>query len=42
MGSQLFWNGNKRLTEFYNINDYSKIDGFIYDNCNCIGLALRI
>jgi len=24
---------NVRLTEFYNTNDYSKIDEFIYDNC---------
>ena len=24
---------NARLSEFYNTNDYSKIDGFIYDNC---------
>lgn len=24
---------NKRLTEFYNSNDYSVIDGFIYENC---------
>lgn len=24
---------NERLTEFYNTNDYSKIDNFIYDNC---------
>ena len=24
---------NTRLSEFYNTNDYSKIDKFIYDNC---------
>lgn len=24
---------NMRLTEFYNTNDYSKIDSFIYENC---------
>jgi Fic family protein len=24
---------NKRLTDFYNTNDYSLIDGFIYENC---------
>ena len=24
---------NKRLTDFYNSNDYSCIDGFIYENC---------
>lgn len=31
---------NKRLTEFYNTNDYRKIDGFIYDNC-IHGLILK-
>lgn len=24
---------NKRLTEFYNTNDYSKINGFLYEKC---------
>lgn len=24
---------NQRLTEFYNTNDYSKVDRFLYDNC---------
>ena len=24
---------NQRLTEFYNTNDYTLIEGFIYDKC---------
>src|SRR5699024_6145937 len=31
---------NVRLSEFYNTNDYSKIDKFIYDNC-IHGLVLQ-
>lgn len=31
---------NKRLTEFYNTNDYSKIDNFLYDNCLC-GIEIK-
>ncbi|WP_129721384.1 Fic family protein [Xylanivirga thermophila] len=31
---------NIRLTEFYNTNEYSKIDSFIYDNC-IHGLVLK-
>ena len=31
---------NVKLSEFYNTNDYSKIDSFIYDNC-IHGLVLQ-
>lgn len=27
------WEFNKKLTEFYNTNDYSVIDSFVYDKC---------